>query len=117
MTEADLLLLANDHWNFDVRGFNPGGNHGSFFRTATHSTLMFSGGALTGIPQGKSVSEPFDSLSFMPTVLALLGEVKPDDGTLQPVLWQKGFRPFPGKIIREVFGSRSSSPAVAASPE
>ena len=30
--EPDLLLLANNHWNFDVRGFNPGGNHGSFFR-------------------------------------------------------------------------------------
>src|SRR6266498_5486125 len=23
--EADLLIVANDHWNFDVRGFNPGG--------------------------------------------------------------------------------------------
>jgi len=30
LTEADMLILANNHWNFDVRGFNPGGNHGSF---------------------------------------------------------------------------------------
>src|SRR5207253_5442066 len=27
--ETDLLILASNHWNFDVRGFNPGGNHGS----------------------------------------------------------------------------------------
>jgi len=26
--EADMLIVANYHWNFDVRGFNPGGNHG-----------------------------------------------------------------------------------------
>ncbi len=44
LVENDLLILANDHWNFDVRGFNPGGNHGSFFRISTHSTLMLAGG-------------------------------------------------------------------------
>ncbi|MEO6392561.1 MAG: alkaline phosphatase family protein, partial [Pyrinomonadaceae bacterium] len=49
-TETDLLILANNHWNFDVRGFNPGGNHGSFYRISTNSTLMVAGGAQTGVP-------------------------------------------------------------------
>ena len=35
LIETDLLLMANNHWNFDVRGFNPGGNHGSFFRISS----------------------------------------------------------------------------------
>ncbi|MGH9802366.1 MAG: hypothetical protein ACRD82_18535, partial [Blastocatellia bacterium] len=35
LAEADLLVLANDHWNFNVRDFNPGGNHGSLFRVST----------------------------------------------------------------------------------
>jgi len=43
--------LRPNHWNFDVRGFNPGGNHGSFFRISTHSTLMFAGGERTGTPR------------------------------------------------------------------
>jgi hypothetical protein len=101
LVEADLLVLANNHWNFDVRGFNPGGNHGSFFRISTHSTLMLAGGESTGIPRGMVVDEPYDSLSFMPTVLALTGQLK--DGRVPvPVLWERGFRRFPGRIITEV---------------
>jgi hypothetical protein len=103
MVEADLLVLANDHWNFDVRGFNPGGNHGSFFRISTHSTLMMAGGERTGIPQAALIEEPYDSLSFMPTVLALTGQLS--DGQVPvPVLWNRGFRRFPGRIIKEFLG-------------
>ena len=101
MVEADLLVLANNHWNFDVRGFNPGGNHGSFFRVSTHSTLMLSGGERTGIPQASVVEEPYDSLSFMPTVLALTGQLG-DGQKPVTVLWNRGFRRFPGRIIKEV---------------
>jgi hypothetical protein len=101
LVEADLLVLANDHWNFDVRGFNPGGNHGSFFRISTHSTLMLAGGERTGIPRGLVVEEPYDSLSFMPTMLSLTGQLK-DDRVPVPVLWERGFRRFPGRIITEV---------------
>ncbi len=72
LAQADLLILANDHWNFNVRGFNPGGNHGSFFRISTHSTLMIWGGAKTGVPRGRSIESPYDSLSFVPTILDLL---------------------------------------------
>ena len=99
--EADLLVVANDHWNFDVRGFNPGGNHGSFFRISTHSTLMLSGGDRTMIPRALVVEEPYDNLSFVPTVLALTGNLR-DDNNPTPVLWDKGFRHFPGRPVREV---------------
>jgi hypothetical protein len=101
LVEADLLVLANNHWNFDVRGFNPGGNHGSFFRISTHSTLMLAGGERTGIPRGLVVEEPYDGLSLMPTVLALTGQLR-DDRVPSPVLWERGFRRFPGRIITEV---------------
>jgi hypothetical protein len=105
LVEADLLVFANDHWNFDVRGFNPGGNHGSLFRISTHSTLMLAGGASTGIPRGGVVEEPYDSLSFVPTVLALLGKLRRDGRVPVPVLWERGFRPFPGRIIEEALGT------------
>jgi hypothetical protein len=68
-----MLLLANDHWNFNARNFNPGGNHGSFFHISTHSILMFAGGAQMGVPKGAVVEEPYDSLSFAPTLLKLAG--------------------------------------------
>ncbi|HEY0545966.1 MAG TPA: alkaline phosphatase family protein [Pyrinomonadaceae bacterium] len=104
LVEADLLLLANNHWNFDVRGFNPGGNHGSFFRVSTNSTLMMAGGSRTGIPRGAAIEEPYDSLSFMPTLLALTGQIE-DERTPVPVLWERGFRNFPGRLIKEVLGA------------
>jgi hypothetical protein len=110
LVESDLLILANDHWNFDVRGFNPGGNHGSFLRISTHSTLLLAGGERTHIPRGLAVEEPYDSLSFVPTLLALTGQI--EDGTRPvPVLWRQGFRRFPGRVIREIFvGGNNESP-------
>ena len=101
LTETDLLVLANNHWNFDVRGFNPGGNHGSFFRVSTNSALMIAGGDKTNIPKGLNVTEPYDSLSFVPTVLALTGKLD-SQGNPVPELYDKGFRKFPGKIIKEI---------------
>ena len=44
LAEPDFMIFANDHWNFNVRGFNPGGNHGSLLRISTHSVLMLAGG-------------------------------------------------------------------------
>ena len=101
LIETDMLLVANNHWNFDVRGFNPGGNHGSFFRISTHSAFMLAGGSKTRIPQGYAIEEPYDSLSFVPTVLALTGNLR-DDSNPIPILWNKGFRRFPGRVIREL---------------
>lgn len=106
IAESDLLLLANNHWNFDVRGFNPGGNHGSFFRVSTQSVLLMAGGAHTGIPAGAAIEEPYDSLSFMPTMLALLGQIE-DERNPIPVLWERGFRTFPGRVIKEVLGPQN----------
>ena len=102
LIETDLLLVANNHWNFDVRGFNPGGNHGSFFRISTHSTLMLAGGERTRIPRAAIVEEPYDSLSFVPTVLALTGNLRDDNNPISR-LWDKGFRRFPGRPVKEVF--------------
>jgi hypothetical protein len=119
LVESDLLILANDHWNFDVRGFNPGGNHGSFFRISTHSTLMLAGGERTLIPRGLSIDEPYDSLSLMPTLLALTGQVE-DGRKPVPVLWRQGFRRFPGRVIKELFDATDTSAPVAdtdTSPE
>jgi hypothetical protein len=32
IVQADLLFVAADHWNFNVRGVTPAGNRGSSFR-------------------------------------------------------------------------------------
>jgi hypothetical protein len=73
LAEPDFLIFGSDHWNFNVRNFNPGGNHGSFLRASTHAILLFAGGADTGIPHGQEVQAPYDSLSFVPTILDLMG--------------------------------------------
>jgi hypothetical protein len=119
LTESDMLILANDHWNFDIRGFNPGGNHGSFFRASTSSTFMLAGGAKTGIPRGLEITEPYDSLSVMPTLLRLMGRAdsanRPD-----PDLFKLGYRKFPGRAVTEVLNgqTRSANPSIpnSASP-
>ncbi len=75
---TDLLVFAKDHWNFNVRGFNPGGNHGSMLRPSTHSVLMIAGGRDTGLPKGLRIQAPYDSLSFVPTILSLMGRPEAD---------------------------------------
>jgi hypothetical protein len=103
LVEPDLFVHASNHWNFDVRGFNPGGNHGSFYRVSTHATLMFAGGENTGIPQAVQIDQPYDSLDLMPTLLELTGAAS--DGCPGAELSQKGFRPLAGRVIKEVLES------------
>jgi hypothetical protein len=110
LAEADLLILANNHWNFDVRGFNPGGNHGSFFRVSTNSTFMIAGGAATGIPRGMAVDEPYDGLSFTPTILALMGKIDSKNDPV-PELYARGFRHFPGRVVKELMGEKAAAAA------
>jgi hypothetical protein len=86
LRRPDMIAFSNDHWNLNVRGFNPGGNHGSFFRVSTHSVLMFAGGADTGIPRGVRIAEPYDSLSLVPTILRLMN--RPEPGLPGPVIRQ-----------------------------
>jgi hypothetical protein len=111
LVEADMLIVAQDHWNFDVRGFNPGGNHGSFFRISTHSVFMVAGGQKTNIPQAAVIETPYDSLSFIPTLLALTGNLR-DDSNPVPELWERGFRTFPGHIVKELLIRPKSVPSV-----
>lgn len=113
LCEPEMLLVANNHWNFDVRGFNPGGNHGSFFRISTHAVFMVAGGKNTGLAQGRVIEEPYDSLSFVPTMLALTGELR-DDRTPVKTLWEKGFRRFPGRVVEELLPGRLDDRKTAA---
>jgi Type I phosphodiesterase / nucleotide pyrophosphatase len=73
LVQADFHVFASDHWNFNSRFPNPGGNHGGFFRISTHSVWMLSG---AGIP-ARVVTEPCDSLNFASTVLSLTGQKPP----------------------------------------
>jgi len=82
----DMIVFAADHWNFNVRSFNPGGNHGSFLGVSTHSVLMFAGGEDTGIPKSLKVTTPYDSLSLVPTILTLMGN--PDPTLPGPIITQ-----------------------------
>ena len=101
LVEADMLIHASNHWNFDVRGFNPGGNHGSFYRVSTNATFMIAGGRDTGIPRGLAVEAPYDGMSFMPTLMRLMGKID-DDNRPTPETAQRGYRRFPGRVVREV---------------
>jgi len=89
LAQPDFIVFANDHWNFNVRGFNPGGNHGSLLRISSHSVLMLAGGERTGIPADLRVEEPYDSLSFVHTILGLMDMTKET-------------APLPGRLIREL---------------
>jgi len=101
LAQPDFIVFANDHWNFNYRGLNPGGNHGSFLRQSTHSTLLFVGGQATGIPDGLAVDRPYDSFSFVPTIFKLTGELT-EKGLSQDLI-DKGFKPFPGSPLPELF--------------
>jgi type I phosphodiesterase/nucleotide pyrophosphatase len=94
LAEPDFLIFATDHWNFNVRGFNPGGNHGSLLRISTRSVLMLAGGSDTGIPHNLVIQEPYDSLSFVPTILELMGK-------------KQDARKLPGRPIIELLGKPS----------
>jgi len=73
---------------------------------------MIAGGEKTGIPRATLIEEPYDSLSFVPTLLALTGKLR-DDRSPLPVLWNKGFRRFPGRVVRELLPEPKPSPTIA----
>ncbi|MBV9759236.1 MAG: alkaline phosphatase family protein [Acidobacteriaceae bacterium] len=73
LVQPDFHVFAADHWNFNVRNFNPGGNHGAFFRISTHSIWLMAG---AGVPHQR-IDKPYDSLNFASTLLSLLGFAPP----------------------------------------
>lgn len=73
LVRADFHVFAADHWNFNVRFPNPGGNHGGFLRISTHSVWMMAGSGLAS----KQIKQPYDSLNFASTVLSLIGRTPP----------------------------------------
>jgi hypothetical protein len=73
LVETDFHVFAADHWNFNVRFPNPGGNHGGFFRISTHAVWMIAG---QGIPS-RTIQEPYDGLNFASTMLSILGKPVP----------------------------------------
>ena len=70
---TDFHIFAADHWNFNVRFPNPGGNHGGFFRISTHAVWMVAG---QGIPT-RIVDAPYDGLNFASTMLSIVGKPAP----------------------------------------
>ncbi|HEY7210975.1 MAG TPA: alkaline phosphatase family protein [Bryobacteraceae bacterium] len=73
LVQADFHVFASDHWNFNARFPNAGGNHGSFLRISTHSVWMMAG---AGLPVVR-IEEPYDSLNFASTILSLVGRTPP----------------------------------------
>lgn len=73
LVAADFHVFAADGWNFNARSFNPGGNHGGFFRISTQSVWMMAG---AGLPKCE-ITEPYDSLNFASTMLSLVGKPTP----------------------------------------
>jgi hypothetical protein len=80
---------------------------------------MLAGGDRTGIPRAALVEEPYDGLSFAPTVLALTGNLRDDNNPIS-VLWDQGFRRFPGRLVKEVLAKpenqRTAVTGATASP-
>jgi len=62
-------------------------------RISTHSVLTLAGGVESGIPRGFVIEEPYDSLSFVPTILELMG-------------FPRETPPLPGKLIRELLPTK-----------
>ena len=73
LVTPDFHVFAADGWNFNARNFNPGGNHGSFFRISTHSVWMVAG---AGVPV-RRIEQPYDSLNFASSILSWVGKAAP----------------------------------------
>jgi hypothetical protein len=82
LVQPDFEVFASDHWNFNVRNFNPGGNHGGFLRASTHSVWMVAG---AGAPSGRRINRAYDSLNFASTILHLLGKSAPMPDRIVPL--------------------------------
>jgi hypothetical protein len=82
LVQPDFQVFAADHWNFNVRNFNPGGNHGGFLRISTHSVWMMAG---AGAPSQEKIVRAYDSLNFASTILHLSGKTPPMPDRVVPL--------------------------------
>lgn len=99
---TDLFLHASPHWNFDLKDFNAGGNHGGLGRSSMHAVLWMRGGPATGIVPGPvRVDRPYDGLDVAPTLLEAAGLAS--GGQPTDALRRLGFRTFPGRVVVEAF--------------
>jgi hypothetical protein len=55
------------------------------------------------------IREPYDSLSFVPTILALTNQLSP--AQIPTARFDKRPRPYPGRIINELFDPKQHRPA------
>lgn len=102
---GDIFLEAAPHWNFDVKDFNPGGNHGGFGRQSMHAVFWMHGGPETRVVPGPLVvAAPYDGLDFAPTVFEAAGVTT--NGALPVELISGGFRAFPGRVATEALKAR-----------
>jgi hypothetical protein len=58
-----------------------------------------------GVPRGLAVNEPYDSLSVVPTIMALTGRLN-SDNTPGEALVKRGFIKFPGRVVTEVVSQK-----------
>ena len=66
---------------------------------------MIAGGKKTGFEPGPTIDAPLASLSFVPKLLALTGKLRDYSHPL-PILWERGFRHFPGRVVKELLPAR-----------
>ena len=101
--ESDLFVAASRLWNFDLKDFNPYGNHGGFRRQSMHALFWLHGGRRTRIAKGPLVvAPPFDALDVAPTLFEA-AEISTDGA--MPVLYRDaGFANLPGRAVRDAFG-------------
>ena len=99
---TDLFLHASPMWNFDLKDFNAGGNHGGFARESMHTVFWMRGGPATRLKVGPAVIDrPYDGLDVAPTLFEVAGQTT--GGTLTDDLRRGGYRDFPGRIVTEAF--------------
>ncbi len=103
--QADLFVHAAPHWNFDVKDFNPGGNHGGFGHQSMKAVFWMNGGSATHAAAGPLVvTDALDGLDFAPTVFEAAGVT--EAGHFSTELERGGFRTFPGRIATEAIRPR-----------
>jgi hypothetical protein len=101
--ESDVFVAASPLWNFDLKDFNPYGNHGGFRRQSMNALFWLHGGPETRVSPGpRLVTTPFDALDVAPTLFEA-AEIA-TDGKIPTRYRDAGFTNLPGRVVRDAFG-------------